>query len=267
MALIHIGGKSYEIVHENRNGWNPEAFRDRYSEVLERYDYIVGDWGYNQLRLKGFFRDNHSKATKDSNFSGMPDYINEYCNFGCAYFVLEKKESNKKEPGDYDFDTEELKPRTDARMYRMTESAGLSEAEQIDESAAAKETAEIAAASERHSRGAHRIGGGQQRTERSDRSERNDRGDRHERNERAERHARSERSERVERTDRSERTERGERNDRGDRGERNGQQHRKGFRGNDQRNRKNARIGANESAAAAETSPHVRTNSKDAGRS
>ncbi|OAX46567.1 YutD family protein [Paenibacillus sp. AD87] len=89
-VIVQIGGKNYEIVQNHKEGWNPEVFRDRYSEVLERYDYIIGDWGYSQLRLKGFYRDNHPKATKDSTISSMVDYINEYCNFGCAYFVLKK---------------------------------------------------------------------------------------------------------------------------------------------------------------------------------
>ncbi|MFF2481786.1 YutD family protein [Paenibacillus sp. NPDC058071] len=96
--MIQIGGKTYELLHENRNGWNAEAFKDRYSEVLERYDFIIGDWGYSQLRLKGFFRDNHMKATKDTAFSGMVDYINEYCNFGCPYFIVEKTGTVKKTP-------------------------------------------------------------------------------------------------------------------------------------------------------------------------
>ncbi|MFF3925776.1 YutD family protein [Paenibacillus lactis] len=97
--MIIIGNKSYELLKDYRNGWNLEAFRDRYSEVLDRYDYIVGDWGYNQLRLKGFYRDNHPKAAKDSTFSSMSDYINEYCNFGCAHFVLQKTKEHK-EPKD-----------------------------------------------------------------------------------------------------------------------------------------------------------------------
>lgn len=88
--MIHIGGKTYQLIKENKGGWNQEVFRDRYSEVLERYDYIVGDWGYEKLRLRGFLRDNHPKATKDTSISGLQDYLNEYCNFGCAYFVLEK---------------------------------------------------------------------------------------------------------------------------------------------------------------------------------
>ncbi len=85
---------------DHKDGWNPEAFRGRYSEVLDRYDYIIGDWGYSQLRLKGFFRDNHPKVNRDTAISGMVDYINEYCNFGCAYFVLHKLKEMPKE-GDF----------------------------------------------------------------------------------------------------------------------------------------------------------------------
>ncbi|WP_068500753.1 YutD family protein [Paenibacillus kribbensis] len=88
--MFQIGGKNYEVLQDHKNGWNPEAFRDRYSEVLDRYDYIIGDWGYNQLRLKGFYREGHPKANKDTSIVVLDDYINEYCNFGCAYFVLQK---------------------------------------------------------------------------------------------------------------------------------------------------------------------------------
>ncbi|CAG7640876.1 hypothetical protein PAESOLCIP111_04181 [Paenibacillus solanacearum] len=88
--MIHIAGRTYEVVSDHKSGWKPEAFRDRYSEVLERYDYIVGDWGYNQLRLRGFYKDNNPKASRDTTISTLHDYLNEYCNFGCAYFIIEK---------------------------------------------------------------------------------------------------------------------------------------------------------------------------------
>ncbi|MFS0723463.1 YutD family protein [Paenibacillus sp. 1P07SE] len=104
--MIHIGGRTFELVHEHKTAWNAEAFRDRYSDVLERYDFIIGDWGYGQLRLKGFFRDSHPKATKDSSFSFMSDYINEYCNFGCAYFVLQKSATSKKSDPSQDYGPE-----------------------------------------------------------------------------------------------------------------------------------------------------------------
>lgn len=90
--IYMAGGNAYKLSHEHKNGWNAEAFKERYSEILERYDYIVGDWGYNQLRLRGFYREGHPKATKDTVITSLADYLNEYCNFGCAYFVLTKIE-------------------------------------------------------------------------------------------------------------------------------------------------------------------------------
>lgn len=92
--MIWIGGRAYRLVQEHKDGWKPEAFKERYSEILDRYDYIVGDWGYNQLRLKGFFREGAKGATKDSGIASLQEYLQEYCNFGCAYFVLERV-SNK----------------------------------------------------------------------------------------------------------------------------------------------------------------------------
>lgn len=88
--LININHSYYELIENERNGFNEEAFRGRYSEILSRYDYVVGDWGYNQLRLRGFFDDQSQKATYDTKISTLSEYLYEYCNFGCAYFVLKK---------------------------------------------------------------------------------------------------------------------------------------------------------------------------------
>jgi len=92
---ISINDAHYELIKDHHNGWNEEVFQKRYSEILEKYDYIVGDWGYEQLRLRGFYDDDHSKATYDTKISSLVDYVMEYCNFGCAYFVLKKLASNE----------------------------------------------------------------------------------------------------------------------------------------------------------------------------
>ncbi|WZX99734.1 YutD family protein [Bacillus sp. FSL W7-1360] len=101
--MVVISGVSFELVHDEKNGWDEVAFQERYSDVLNKYDYIVGDWGYNQLRLRGFFDDQNRRATFDKKISTLPDYLYEYCNFGCAYFVLKRVKTNdrlhkKKEP-------------------------------------------------------------------------------------------------------------------------------------------------------------------------
>ncbi|MBP1969520.1 uncharacterized protein YutD [Virgibacillus natechei] len=88
--MVELHGKNYEIVEEIKEGFEEEAFKERYSDILSKYDYIVGDWGYEQLRLKGFYNDQNIKASLDSQITALDDYLYEYCNFGCAYFVLKK---------------------------------------------------------------------------------------------------------------------------------------------------------------------------------
>lgn len=88
--MITINGYNYELTEDHRNGFNEEDFKTRYSEILNKYDYIVGDWGYNQLRLKGFFDDQNQRAAYDTKISTLTEYLQEFCNFGCAYFVLKK---------------------------------------------------------------------------------------------------------------------------------------------------------------------------------
>lgn len=117
--MFQIANKTYEVIKDHKDGWNLEAFRERYSEVLERYDFVVGDWGYSQLRLRGFFKDSNPKATKDTVISTLQDYLNEYCNFGCAYFIVEKIQ-NKPFPGNQDKEGHE-------------EDSQLQEQEQTDE--------------------------------------------------------------------------------------------------------------------------------------
>ncbi|AMM94975.1 YutD family protein [Peribacillus simplex] len=88
--MININNMTYEIIEDEREGYNEEAFKARYSEILTKYDYIVGDWGYGQLRLRGFFDDSNQKATFDTKISTLTEYLYEYCNFGCPYFVMKK---------------------------------------------------------------------------------------------------------------------------------------------------------------------------------
>lgn len=88
--MIEIQGKTYEIIENVKDGYQEERFNERYSDILSKYDFIVGDWGYEQLRLKGFYDDQNSKAAFDSKISTLDDYLYEYCNFGCAYFIIKK---------------------------------------------------------------------------------------------------------------------------------------------------------------------------------
>ena len=88
--MIVAEGYAYELIENVRDGFKEDVFLERYSDILLKYDYIVGDWGYGQLRLKGFFDDKNQKSTFDTKISTLQDYLFEYCNFGCAYFIVKK---------------------------------------------------------------------------------------------------------------------------------------------------------------------------------
>ncbi|MED1792012.1 YutD family protein [Brevibacillus nitrificans] len=91
--MIRTQAGTYEVMEENRDGWNPEAFKERYSDILDKYDYIVGDWGYGQLRLRGFYTDLNRKVPFEQRIAALDEYLHEFCNFGCPYFVLRKVKS------------------------------------------------------------------------------------------------------------------------------------------------------------------------------
>jgi uncharacterized protein YutD len=97
-SMVIIDNYEYEIQTDYRDGFDEEALIARFSDVLTKYDYILGDWGYGQLRLKGFYDDRNSKSTYETKISTLQDYLYEYCNFGCAYFVLRKVGKVKVQP-------------------------------------------------------------------------------------------------------------------------------------------------------------------------
>lgn len=91
-SMVELFGKTYELIEDHKAGFQESVVKERYSDILAKYDYIVGDWGYDQLRLKGFYDNRHVKVPVDTKIDTLDDYLYEYCNFGCAYFVLKKME-------------------------------------------------------------------------------------------------------------------------------------------------------------------------------
>ncbi|WP_017472354.1 YutD family protein [Amphibacillus jilinensis] len=88
--MVEVEGQTYQVVENFKDGFQEKAFTERFSDILTKYDFIVGDWGYEQLRLKGFFDDQNTKASFDTKASTIDDYLYEYCNFGCAYFIVKR---------------------------------------------------------------------------------------------------------------------------------------------------------------------------------
>lgn len=94
-TTIMIEGKKFEIVQNYRDAFDAERLGERYSEILNKYDYVVADWGFEQMRLKGFYDNRNRKVPQDQRIANLQDYLYEYCNFGCPYFVLQRVDDKK----------------------------------------------------------------------------------------------------------------------------------------------------------------------------
>lgn len=80
----------YEIIKDYRDSFNKEEFLNRYTDYFEEYDYIVGDYAYGKLRIKGFYDDKNNKASNINKYSRVDKYIEENCAYGCKYFIAKK---------------------------------------------------------------------------------------------------------------------------------------------------------------------------------
>lgn len=90
---FRIKDQVYYVVESYRQGFDFDSFKHRYQEYFEKFDYIVGDWASNMLRLRGFYQLNQARVPKDQTIGFLDDYLKEYCNFGAAYFVVAKAEA------------------------------------------------------------------------------------------------------------------------------------------------------------------------------
>ncbi len=87
-----INDHKYELIENHDDGFQLEDFINRFSPDFSQFDYIVGDWGYGQLRLTGFYADDR-KNTDGPFISQFQNYLLENINFGAAYFIVHNLEA------------------------------------------------------------------------------------------------------------------------------------------------------------------------------
>lgn len=82
--------QEYKLIKNNEECFNLEEIEEKITDYFKDYDYIVGDYAYSKLRLKGFTK-KFNKLNRDINdFENVDKYIKENCAYGCKYFILEK---------------------------------------------------------------------------------------------------------------------------------------------------------------------------------
>lgn len=88
--IVVIDNIKYEIVENYKDGFDENEFISRCTDYFYDYDYVVGDWAYDKLRLKGFYSDDNKKSSPINKISTLNSYLKDNCAYGCKYFVAKK---------------------------------------------------------------------------------------------------------------------------------------------------------------------------------
>jgi uncharacterized protein YutD len=87
---VIVEGTEYEVIENDRNAFDETEFKELYTDYFKDFDYIVGDYAYNKLRLKGFYDSKNKNVKPINNIKFLDKYIKEQCAYGCKYFVVKK---------------------------------------------------------------------------------------------------------------------------------------------------------------------------------
>jgi len=90
MKTSILNNEQYEIKEDKKDCFDLEEVTNLCTDHFKEYDYILGDYAYNKLRLKGFYENNHKKATNINKISYIDEYIKLYCAYECRYFIIKK---------------------------------------------------------------------------------------------------------------------------------------------------------------------------------
>ena len=90
MKTYKYNEKTYEIMKDYKNGFEDEQVKEKLTDYFDEYDYILGDWSYGKLRLKGFCTKLNKICNKINDIKNVDEYIKKHCAYECRYFILKK---------------------------------------------------------------------------------------------------------------------------------------------------------------------------------
>lgn len=90
MKKYKIGAYNYELIEDYKEGFSLSDVDVKATEYFDNYDYIVGDWSYGKLRLKGFCDKNNPNYKRINEIESKDKYIKKNCSYDCRYFILKR---------------------------------------------------------------------------------------------------------------------------------------------------------------------------------
>ena len=92
MKKVKINNIEYELIKNYKDGFDESAVSELITDYYDSYNYILGDWAYGKLRLKGFNSKTNANFKDYNDVDKIEEYLNNYCAYGCKYFILSKEQ-------------------------------------------------------------------------------------------------------------------------------------------------------------------------------
>ena len=86
---MKFNGFKYSIVDNYKDAIDEELLSSKITDYYNTFDYIVGDWAYNKLRLKGFYEDSNPKALSYNKISTLDNYLKTKREFSKSLLIQE----------------------------------------------------------------------------------------------------------------------------------------------------------------------------------
>lgn len=90
LQKIEIDKNTYELTKNYKDAFEKNTFKEKYTDYFKDYDYILGDYSYGLLRLKGFCEKGNKLYKQINDINNIDTYIKKNCAYECKYFILHK---------------------------------------------------------------------------------------------------------------------------------------------------------------------------------
>lgn len=87
--MIEIDGRKYELIKNYKDAFNIDDLKDKITDYFYDFDYILGDYAYGKVRLKGFNNKDNKLYNKINAYENIDSYIKNCCAYDCKYFILQ----------------------------------------------------------------------------------------------------------------------------------------------------------------------------------
>ncbi len=80
---VIIDNKTYEVIKNVKDALDVEDLEGKITDYYDNFDYILGDYAYGKVRLKGFNEKENKNFKPVNDIKKVDEYIENCCAYGC----------------------------------------------------------------------------------------------------------------------------------------------------------------------------------------